>query len=99
MPFIRQDDAQRDPFIEAADYHLTGNRWHPEVTPDLYEFVARHRTWLASEGDAHAGQSRRFAFLMCREATRAGGERVRHERLGDVPSGREEESGLHRRAA
>jgi hypothetical protein len=53
--FICQDDEQRDLFLAAADRQLTGHRWHPDVSPDRYEYVARRRVLIATEMDAHAG--------------------------------------------
>jgi hypothetical protein len=53
--FVCQDDEQRDLFIDAADRQLTGHRWHPDVSPERYEYVGRQRTLFATELDAHAG--------------------------------------------
>jgi hypothetical protein len=54
--FVCQDDEQRDLFLDAADRQLVGHRWHPDVSPEGYEYVGRKRILFASELDAHAGR-------------------------------------------
>ena len=53
--FICQDDEQRDLFLDAADRQLVGHRWHPDVSPERYEYVGRQRILFATEIDVHAG--------------------------------------------
>ena len=52
--FVCQDNEQRDLFLNAADRQLGGHRWHPDVSPDRYEYVGRQRILFATEIDAHA---------------------------------------------
>lgn len=52
--FVCQDDEQRDLFLDAADRQLSGHRWHPDVSPERYEYVGRQRMLFATEIDAHA---------------------------------------------
>lgn len=53
--FVCQDDGQRAVFVAAADRQLTGHRWHPDVSPERYEYVGRERILFATEIDAHSG--------------------------------------------
>lgn len=53
--FICQDDDQRDLFLDAADRQLLGHRWHPDVSPERYEYVGRQRILFATEIAAHTG--------------------------------------------
>lgn len=48
------DGVQRADFLDAADRQLTGHRWHPDVSPDRYEYIRRQRILFATEIDAHA---------------------------------------------
>ena len=79
--FVCQDEEQRDLFIDAADRHLTGHRWHPDVAPDRYEYVGRQRVLFAAELDAHAGvlEARRIPAAPKGHVTRS--ERVRRVRI------------------
>jgi len=52
--FVCQDGEQRAAFLDAADRQLTGHRWHPDVSPDRYDYVGRRRILFATEIDAHA---------------------------------------------
>lgn len=75
--FICQDDDQRDAFLDAADRQLTGHRWHPDVSPDRYEYVGRQRLLIATEVDAHAGvlEARRVPVFPPRHPSRRDGVR------------------------
>jgi hypothetical protein len=53
--FVCQDRAQYEQFMAAADHELTGHRWHPSVSADRHEYVARDRLPFAVERDLHAG--------------------------------------------
>ena len=53
--FICQDQSQREQFMAAADHELTGHRWHPSVSTERHEYVARRRVLFALERDGHAG--------------------------------------------
>jgi hypothetical protein len=52
--FVCQDADQRGMFVDAADRQLRGHRWHPDVSPDRYEYVGRQRILFVTEVDAHA---------------------------------------------
>jgi hypothetical protein len=78
--FVCQDDEQRDLFLDAADRQLTGHRWHPDVSPDRYQYVGRQRTLIATEVDAHARvlEARRVpTFPVGHQSRRNGIRRVR----------------------
>ena len=86
--FVCQDDEQRDLFIEAADRQLHGHRWHPDVSPDRYEYVGRQRMLFAAEVDAHAGvlEARRIPDVPKGHSGRANG--VRRVRIAGVAPAR-----------
>ena len=75
--FICQDDEQRDLFVEAADRQLGGHRWHPDVSPERYEYVSRHRILFATEVDAHNGvlEARRLPAVPKEHVARRDGVR------------------------
>ena len=86
--FVCQDNEQRSLFVEAADRQLTGHRWHPDVSPDRYEYVGRQRMLFATEIDAHAGtlEARRLAPVPQGHRARDGG--ARRVRVGSPSSRR-----------
>ncbi len=55
--FVCQDEEQRDLFLDAADGHLCGHHWHPDVDADGWPHPARQRILFASERDAHGGSA------------------------------------------
>jgi hypothetical protein len=77
---ICQDDQQRALFLDAADRQLTGHRWHPDVSPERYEYIGRQRVFIATEVGAHARvlEARRVpAFPIGHESRNDGIRRVR----------------------
>ena len=54
MIFVCQDGAQRDQFLYAADYELTGH--HDCLDYNRDQFVGRNRILFAVEQDMHAGR-------------------------------------------
>ena len=78
--FVCQDNDQRGIFVDAADRQLRGHRWHPDVSPDRYEYVGRQRILFVTEVDAHAEvlEARRVpTFPAGHESRREGTRRVR----------------------
>jgi protein involved in plasmid replication-relaxation len=53
--FVCQTQEQRQQFLAAADYELTGHHWHPSAAPERHDYVGRTRLLFALEHDAHAG--------------------------------------------
>jgi protein involved in plasmid replication-relaxation len=77
--FVCQDNEQRDLFLDAADRQLSGHRWHPDVSPERYEYIGRQRILFATEVDAHAQalEARRVpAFPRGHTSRRRGARRV-----------------------
>ena len=77
--FVCQDEHHREDFMAAADRELTGHRWHPDVGPDRYEYVGRHRILFATELNAHQGSLEAWrlpAFPPRHRARAAGARRV-----------------------
>jgi hypothetical protein len=54
--FICQDEDQRDRFLNAADYELTGQLWHPSAAPEEKTYMGRQHVIFACELDMHLGQ-------------------------------------------
>jgi hypothetical protein len=52
--FVCQDERQREQFMTAADYELTGHLWHPSLAVEAHEYVGRRRVLFALERDVHA---------------------------------------------
>jgi Replication-relaxation len=52
--FVCQAQEQRQHFVTAADYELTGHLWHPSAGPEHHDYVGRRRLLFALEHDAHA---------------------------------------------
>ena len=87
--FVCQDDEQRDLFLDAADRQLLGHRWHPDVSPDRYEYVGRQRILFATEIDAHARvvEARRVpTFPAGHQWRREGTRRVRIAVAAESPA-------------
>jgi hypothetical protein len=86
--FVCQDDEQRDLFLDAADRQLSGHRWHPDVSPERYEYVGRHRILFAAEIDAHACtlEARRVPAFPLGHESRRGGARGVHISVGREPA-------------
>ena len=53
--FVCQNEHQREQFVEAADYELTGHQMPPSGSWDRAVYVGRRRIVFAVEHDAHAG--------------------------------------------
>jgi len=105
--FVCQDDEQRDLFLDAADRQLLGHRWHPDVSPERYEYLGRQRILFATEMHAHAGalEARRVpAFPRGHTSRRAGARGVRiavakHDRPELVQPARGDAASSEREAA
>jgi hypothetical protein len=94
--FICQDDEQRARFLDAADRQLTGHRWHPDISPERYEYVGRQRILFASELDAYLGvaEARRVPAVPRGHPTRR--DAIRRVRIAAVRDGEDGDSSHHR---
>ena len=66
--------------MAAAEHELTGHRWHPSVSADRHEYVARDRLLFAVERDLHAGALEAGRLPALRRHTPAA--RPRHAECG-----------------
>lgn len=82
--FVCQDEEQRDIFVEAADVHLRGRHWHPDLDPGDYSYPGRQRLLFAAERDAHAGRPVAVRLDSDRGSSLGGRNARRHVHVGPL---------------